>query len=93
LAERFHITAATVYLWLHRFNDAGRAGLEDKPRKGRRATYTREHVSLVIQTALTKPQALGLPVASWTLDRLAASLGERHGLTMKRSRIDEAQPY
>lgn len=89
IAERFHITAATVYLWLHRFNDAGLAGLADQPRKGRPATYTREQVGLVVQTALTKPATLGLPFASWTLDRLAAYLAEHKGIAMKRSRIDE----
>ena len=89
IAERFHVTAATVYLWLHRFNDGGLAGLEDKPRKGRPPTYTREQVGLVVQTALTDPQTLGLPFASWTLDRLAAYLAEHKGISMKRSRIDE----
>lgn len=89
IAERFHVTAATVYLWLHRFNDGGLAGLEDKPRKGRPSTYTREQVGLVVQTALTDPQTLGLPFASWTLDRLAAYLAEHKGISMKRSRIDE----
>lgn len=34
IAECFHVTAATVYRWLHRFNAGGLAGLEDKRRKG-----------------------------------------------------------
>jgi transposase len=89
IAERFHARAATVYLWLHRFNADGLAGLGDKPRQGRPATYTREQVSIVVATALTDPQTLGLPFASWTLDRLAAYLAEEKGITMKRSRIDE----
>jgi hypothetical protein len=84
-----NITAATVYLWLHRFTDGGLAGLEEKPRQGRPATYTREQVGIVVQTALTKPQTLGLPFASWTLDRLAAYLAEEQGIAMKRSRIAE----
>jgi transposase len=89
IAERFHVTAATVYLWLHRFNDEGLAGLQDKARKGRPATYTREEVGVVVQTALTDPQTLGLSFASWTLDRLAAYLAEQQGIAMKRSRLDE----
>jgi transposase len=89
IAERFHVTAATVYLWLHRFTEGGLAGLADKPRKGRPPTYTREEVGVVVQTALTAPQTLGLSFASWTLDRLAAYLAEHKGVTMKRSRIDE----
>ena len=32
---------------------------------------------------------LGLPFASWTLDRLAAHLGEAEGIAMRRSRIGE----
>ncbi len=89
IAARFHITGATVYLWLHRFNDGGLAGLEDKPRQGRPPTYTREQVGRVVATSLTDPQTLGLPFASWALDRLAAYLAEQKGITMKRSRIDE----
>jgi hypothetical protein len=42
-----------------------------------------------VATALTDPQTLGLPFASWTLDRLQTYLAERHGLAMKRSRIDQ----
>ncbi len=92
IAERFHVTGATVYLWLHRFNERGLTGLEEKPRKGRPPTYptyTREQIGTVVATALTDPQTLDLPFASWTLDRLAAYLAEHKGITMKRSRIDE----
>jgi len=43
----------------------------------------------VIAAALTSPRSLGLPFASWTLDRLAAFLLEHKGIAMRRSRIDE----
>jgi transposase len=89
LAQRLECTVATVYLWVHRFNDTGLAGLQDQPRKGRPPTYTREQVGVVVATALTDPQTLGLSFASWTLDRLGAYLAEHQGITMKRSRIDE----
>ena len=89
VAARFHLTAATVYLWVQRFSDGGVVGLEDKRRIGRPPTFTREQIGAVIATALTAPQRLGLPFASWTLDRLAAYLAEQKGITMKRSRIDE----
>ena len=39
--------------------------------------------------SLTDPQVLGLPFASWTLDRLAAYLSEERGIAIKRSRIGE----
>jgi transposase len=78
-----------VRKWIKRFNERGVAGLEDEPRSGRPATYTPEEVSEVIATALTDPQKLGLPFASWTLDRLEVYLNEVKGIGIKRSRIDD----
>jgi len=43
----------------------------------------------VIATALTPPEHLGLPFASWTLDRLEAYLNEHKAMAIKRSRIDD----
>lgn len=89
IAQRLHLSLATVYLWLHRFAEHGLAGLEDKPRGGRPPTYTREQVGTIVATALTDPQTLGQAYSTWTLDRLAAYLTEHHGIAMKRSRLDE----
>ena len=89
IAERFQLSPATVYLWLHRFEEHGLAGVADQPRGGRPATYTPEQVSQIIATALSDPQALGQSYASWTLDRLTAYLAEHRGITMKRSRLGE----
>jgi transposase len=89
IAARFHLSPATVYLWLHRYEEQGLAGLADQPRGGRPPTYTREQVGTIVATALTDPQALGQAYSSWTLDRLAAYLAEHQGIAMKRSRLDE----
>ena len=43
----------------------------------------------MIEAALTRPADLGLPFASWTLDRLVAYLSETKGVAMRRSRIGE----
>jgi transposase len=89
IAQRFHLSPATVYLWLHRFEEQGLAGLADKPRGGRPPTSTREQVGTIVATALSDPQTLGQAYSSWTLDRLTAYLAEQHGSAMKRSRLDE----
>jgi transposase len=89
IAVRLHLSRATIYLWLHRFEERGIAGLQDHPRGGRPPTSSREQVSQIIATALERPEKLGLPSASWTLDRLVAYLAEQYGITMKRSRLDE----
>ena len=43
----------------------------------------------VVATALTAPQTLKLPFASWTLDRLTTYLNEQRQLAIKRSRLSE----
>jgi transposase len=89
VAERVGVGRAAAYEWLHRFNAEGLKGLTDHPRPGRPHTYTPDQRAEVVAAALTKPAALGLPFASWTLDRLQAYLSEHKGIGIKRTRIDE----
>ncbi len=89
IAEALGVSAETVRRRIRRFNAEGLAALEDHPRSGRPATYSADEVAEVIAAALTSPRRLGLPFASWTLDRLAAYLHEHEGIAMRRSRIDE----
>lgn len=89
IAVRLSLARNTVYLWLHRFQARGLAGLEDQPRGGRPPTYTREQVGAIVATALTDPQTLALPFQSWTLDRLVTYLSEHKGIAMQRSRLNE----
>jgi transposase len=89
VADRVGVGRAAAYEWLHRFNAEGLKGLTDHPRPGRPHTYTAEQRAEVIAAALTRPADLGLPFASWTLDRLQAYLAEHKGVGMKRTRIDE----
>jgi transposase len=89
LARALGLCEATVRLWLTRFNAQGLDGLGDASRSGRPPTYTPEEVGEVIAAGLTKPDDLGLPFGSWTLDRLAAYLRESKDLAISRSRIGE----
>jgi transposase len=83
------VSDSTVRHWITRFNAQGLAGLTDAPRMGRPPTYTPDEIGIVIATSLTRPDDLGLPFGSWTLDRLAAYLHEECGIAIKRSRIGE----
>ena len=89
IAARMGLCDATVRFWLKRFNERGLPGLEEDMRSGRPPTYTAEERSAVIKAALSRPAELGLPFASWTLDRPAAYLLERKGIAMRRSRVGE----
>jgi len=89
IAARVGLDGETVRKRIRRFNAEGLEALKDRPRSGRRPTYTAEQTATVIATALTQPETLGLPFAAWTLDRLAAYLHEEKSIAMQRSRIDE----
>ena len=89
IAAALGLDAETVRGRVRRFNAEGLAALEDHPRSGRPTTYSADEVAAVIAAALTSPRRLALPFASWTLDRLAASLLDHQSLAMRRSRIDE----
>ena len=54
----------------------------------RPATSPPPQVAAVIATALTPPEHLGLPFASWTLDRLAAYLHEHPGIAINPAAFD-----
>ena len=89
IAEKLGCNERTALKWIGRFNRYGVAGLEEGPREGRPRIHGPEDVGAVIQAALTPPQELGLPFASWTLDRLVAYLKEEKGIGMGRTRVAE----
>ena len=89
VAERVGVGRAAAYEWLHRFNAEGLKGLTDHPRPGRPHTYTPDQRAEVVAAAPTRPENLGLPFASWALDRLQAYLSEHKGIGIKRTRVDE----
>ena len=89
IAREVGVSEQTARRWLGRFAERGLDGLADSPRAGRPPTYTPEEVGEAVAASLTRPQELGLPFASWTLDRLAAFLNEERGVAIKRSRIGE----
>jgi transposase len=89
IAIQQHVTRATVYNWIERFNTLGLPGLIDQPRSGRPPIYSSDERAEVVAAALTKPEELGLEFGSWTLDRLEEYLNSGLGIAIKRSRIDE----
>jgi transposase len=79
--------AATVGLWLTRFEQQGLAGLPDAPKTGRPPTYSEAERGQLIATARTHPDALGLPFGHWTLDRLVVYAHEQLGIAISRAQL------
>ena len=74
-------------MWVQRFNEEGVAGLEDRPRAGRRPIHGQEVRSALISLALQKPRSLGYPFELWTLVRLQRAFAERHSVHLSDSTI------
>jgi transposase len=89
IAAELKLNANGIRDWITRFNQNGMAGLQDLPRSGAPRKYDDTTVGVIVATALTDPQTLGLPFNMWTLDRLAAYMTEAKDIHMKRSRISD----
>jgi len=76
-----------IYQWLHRFNELGLIGLEDRARPGRSLTYDEKERGRMIATALTRPDKLGLEFGYWTLDRLVGYVNEELSIAISRSQL------
>jgi transposase len=74
-------------MWVQRFNEEGIAGLEDRPRTGRKPTHSQEVRSALINLAVQKPRSLGYPFELWTLERLQRAFKEREGVHLSDSTI------
>jgi len=92
IVQRLDCNERTALKWIGRFDRHGVAGLEEVLRGGRPRVYGPEDIGAVIRVALTPPQELGLPFASWTLDRLVTYLSEEKGVGMGRTRLAEVLP-
>jgi hypothetical protein len=58
IAARVGLDGETVRKRIRRFNAEGVEALKDRPRSGRRPTYSPEQTATVIASALSKPQTL-----------------------------------
>jgi transposase len=73
--------------WVNRFNEEGLAGLDDRPRSGRRPIHSQAVRSALIDLALQKPRSLGYPFELWTLERLQRAFEERERVHLSDSTI------
>lgn len=89
ISEKLGVSYHTAERWIQRFNDLGIPGLEEGPRPGRPRVYSAQDVGVVIETALTPPDQLGLAFGCWTLDRLVDYLTNEKHIAIKRSRISQ----
>ena len=81
LAEIFDVGADVVRTWLHRYQQAGPAGLDDRPRPGR-PPRDRLARPIIDAQASNRPCNSGLVQGCWTAVVLAAFLAARFRLVL-----------
>ena len=90
----FGYCAATVRMWLERYQEKGLTGLQDEPRSGRPPLTSPEEDRRITATAKQSPTAYGYKVGFWTiatlLIHLAGLLGVQLSPTTLRRRLHEA---
>jgi len=82
IAERLSIDPDTVGKWRGRFAREGLAGLEDRPRSGRRPVYGHDDRLKVIKTVTEEPPD---PASHWSGRQIAEALADEVGIS--RSQI------
>ncbi len=87
IGETVKCSADRVSYWVHRFNEAGLKGLEDKQRPGRERIYSQQERGQIIALARTHPDQLGLAFGRWTLSRLTEYINRQSGITISRAQL------
>src|SRR6266496_906324 len=74
----------TVRDVIHAFNDVGLACLDPHWAGGRPRRITDADLTVIVETATTRPRKLGLPFTHWSIRKLAGYLAGRYGRTDPR---------
>ena len=86
IAEIFELGEDVVRTWLHRYQQTGPAGLDDRPRPGRPPT-DRLARQIVDTQASNPPPNSGLVQTCWTVGLLTTFLATRFGLALSLSSV------
>lgn len=86
ISQRLSVSVDTVSCWRNRFARKGLDGLRDRPRSGRRPTFTPIQRCQIIAVAC-EPPPLRDGLTGWTLDRLREQIGSREIARISRSHL------
>jgi transposase len=89
MAQRVGLTVSRVRYWRRRFATERLAGLEDRPRSGRPATYTDADRVRVVEMACTKPPA----TTHWSVRDLAKATGVGRETVHRLLRRADLKPH
>ena len=71
IADRVGVHFTVVYDWIKRFNESGFSTFEKPPNpEGRASSISSEQIRRLIKVALSRPEDLGLPFTTWSVNKL-----------------------
>lgn len=87
VSEMVAITANTIWTWHRRWRKDGLAGLEDRPKPGRKTKADAEYIHQLEVALASDPQQLGLAYHIWTLNKLRLYLHQQTGILLSYTRF------
>ena len=89
VADFLGVSRRSIGRWRKRFRDGGEAGLETKPRCGRRATLDPEQVELVLSWLDRSACEFGFATDRWTAPRVASVIQQLLGVAMNHRYLND----
>lgn len=88
LEELYQTSFKQITNWVHRFEEAGIEGLNDKPGRGRKSTLNEEQLSRIKELILRQsPQDYGYNSATWTGPVVGNWFNKQYGVSYKKAQI------
>jgi transposase len=89
IAADVGVTTRTVQRWLNAYCEHGARGLLPRKAPGAPPRIPEALAGEVRRWVIKGPAACGLDRANWTYEELAAHLGRRHGVRVKKSAVHQ----
>jgi len=93
IAAAWHVTAQAVLKTLHRFDTVGPESLVGRPRSGRPAKVSDQHVEVFKDVARRFRRDLDYPFSSWTLTHLRLHPKAQASYSTPNTEQDRPIPY
>jgi transposase len=87
VAKSMAVSLPTLYNWHARWQEAGVAGLANRPKSGRPAKANEEYCRVLEETIAKEPPELDYAFTVWTVKRLRDHLERQTGIDLSEGRL------
>jgi transposase len=88
IGELMDVSFKQITLWIHSFNEEGEAGLEEKPKTGRKPKLSQSEKESLKKIILnTEPNQYGIDAERWKGDAVQTFIKNEYGIDYKTAQI------